>query len=145
MRPSRLRNNFIGYIAILSITAFIIHIGGCSSKTSERRSSETTQNKTTAKEKRDWTDTIIGSWYLRLHGPGPVGQHPVWEGPVEIGSKPGIFSCKMDLELIDSIWVGPQNNILIFDGYSGSKTYNYIVNVDSCSSITKQMPAAGSE
>ncbi len=92
-----------------------------------------------------WTDTTIGSWYLRLHGPGPMGQHPVWEGPVEIGNKPDSFFCKVDLELIDSMWVGSENNILMFSGYSGSNTYHFIVNVDSCSSKTKKMPSVGSE
>ena len=145
MHLFRFKNNVIGFVAILSITVAFAHIDGCSSKPGEKKPSVTTQEKATTEEKRDWTDTIIGSWYLRLHGPGPVGQHPVWEGPVEIGSKPGIFFCKINLELIDGMWVGPQNNILIFDGYSGSKTYNYIVNVASCSSITKEMPAAGSE
>ena len=142
MHHYRLVNNVIVLITVF-ITVVCTNEG--SSKSSEQKPAGTTQKEISAEENIDWTDTVIGSWNLRLHGPGPAGQHPVWEGPVEIGSKPGGYFCNLDLELVDSIWAGSQNNILMFRGFSGSKTFNFIVNVDSCSFVTKRLPPSGSE
>lgn len=139
------RKDIVRFIATFSIAIAIFNLNGCSSKPSEKKHSLTTQCSAKNEEKGNWTDTIIGSWCLRLHGPGPKGQHPVWEGPVEIGSKPDVFLCKLNLELIDSMWIDPGKGILSFSGYSGSNTYNYFVNVDSCSFITIKLPAIGSE
>lgn len=118
---------------------------GCTSKSKDNNSHVRQQEKELNKEKGDWTDTVIDSWYIRLHNPGPAGQHPVWEGPVQIGRSFGNFDCNAEIELIDGMWVGHQENVLIFSGYSGSKTYNYIVNLDSCTTTTKEMPTAGIE
>jgi hypothetical protein len=146
MRLYRSKKFIVTLIHILLLAAIsIIPYIGCSSKPNGQKPSTTTKDKTISDKKGDWTDTILGSWYLRLHGPGPAGQHPVWEGPVEIGDKPNIFFCKINLELIDSMWVGPQNNILVFEGYSGSKTYNYVVKADSCIFLTKLMPVMANE
>ena len=79
----------------------------------------------------DWTDTIIGRLYVRLHEPMPGGNPGPWAGPVEIGKKPGIFSCTID-KLIKGVRLGKQDNILIIEAYSGSKSYDVVVNVDSC-------------
>ncbi len=98
-------------------------------------------------EKRDWTDTIVGAWHLRLHGPAPItgDEHPCWLGPVEIGNKTGRYFCKTNIELIDSIWVGSENNILFFRGHSGSTNFTYIVNANSCSTTIQKNPTSGSE
>lgn len=62
-----------------------------------------TQAEANPEDSGEWTDTVSGHGILRLYGLGPAGQHPVWEGPVEIGSMSEGYFFKIDLELVDSI------------------------------------------
>ncbi len=71
----------------------------------------------------------------------PGGSPGPWAGPVEIGKKQGIFSCTIH-ELIKGVRLGKKDNILIFEAYSGSKSYDVVVNVDSCITGTTKEPSS---
>jgi len=130
MHPYRFKKDIVCIVAALFFCAIIAHLNGCSQKKAEKKAADATMTA------HDWTDTSIGSWYVRIHSPEP-GDHPhIWEGPVEIGKKPGIFSCTVDTSLIRGVRLGPQDNILIIEAFSGSHLFDVVVNVDSCSAST---------
>lgn len=119
----------------------IIFLGACSTNKVEKKETSTTARATIADniaEKPKWTDTVIGPWYIRLHNPGGH-THTVWEGPIEIGKKPGVFFCTIDTSLIKGVRTGTQQNIIIIEAFSGSKAYDILVNLDSCKTINSKV------
>jgi hypothetical protein len=136
MHPFKFKNDIVCIVGLLLFSVFIVFFTGCSQKKAERKAATTTM------AAHAWTDTIIGSWYVRIHSPEP-GDHPgIWDGPVEIGKKPGIFSCTVDTSLIRGVRLGHQDNILIIEGFSGNRLFNIEINVDSCIAGTNKEHSA---
>ena len=126
MHPFRFKINILFIICVLLFSIIFGHLNGCSQKKEEKKTATTTV------AAHAWTDTIIGPWYVRIHSPEP-GNHPgIWDGPVEIGKKPGVFCCTVDTSLIRGVRLGPQDNILIIEAFSGSQLFDIEINIDSC-------------
>jgi hypothetical protein len=127
MHQCRFNKNILCIVTVFFLSFTNSLFNGCSQKKAEEKAATTTV------ATHAWTDTIIGSWYIRIHSPEP-GDHPgIWEGPVEIGKKPGIFTCTVDTSLIKGIHLGPKGNTLIIEAFSGSRVFDVVVNIDSCS------------
>lgn len=151
--------NFKGRILYAIILSFFSVIAwqliGCSQKKVEQKKGtaatakideikNTSANNT---EEKDYlTDTIIGSLYVRIHnrittnGKISPSDPVVWDGPVEIGKKPGLFSCKIDtLWIIEHLEPGPLLNQLLVKSYNGSNNRIDLINVDSCKIINTKV------
>jgi hypothetical protein len=130
MHLFRFNKDIISFVGVLFFFSIIVNLNGCSQKKVEKK----TETVTIAEH--DWTDTIVGPLYVRMHEPMPGGNPGPWAGPVEIGKKPGIFSCTIH-ELIKGVRLGKHDNILIIEAYNGSERYDIEANVDSCKIIQK--------
>lgn len=126
MHPLKFKNDIVCIVGLLLFSVFIVFLSECSQKKAERKAA------TSNVAAHAWTDTIIGLWYVRIHSPEPGDRPGIWDGPVEIGKKPGVFSCTIDTSLIRGVRLGSQANILIIEAFSGSKLFNIEINVDSC-------------
>ena len=121
----RLISNIIDIGITFFVTLFVCSDGFSQGKTGE-------QPDAAAETEHNWTDTVIGPWNVRIHAPEP-GEHPgIWEGPVEIGKKKGEFTCSVDTSLIKGLRMGPRENTLIIEVFSGSNSSDVTIDVDSC-------------
>lgn len=89
--------------------------------------------KITPSQSNNWTDTIVGDFFVRLHSPEPGEPPKIWEGPVEIGKEKGEFTCRIDTSLIRRIRTGQQKGTIVIEGFSESELFEVELNVDSCS------------
>lgn len=118
---------------LILLIMMIVNFNTCSNK----KTIDTLQEKK-IETNHSWTDTVIGPYYVRIHSPEPGDNPGIWEGPIEIGKKPGVFGCRVDTSLIRGVKMGPENNILVIEAFSGNELYTVEVNVDSCIAAMKK-------
>ena len=119
---------------VLFLSVFSVFLILCTKDNTQEKS----PRQTSTVQSGNWTDTVIGNFYVRLYSPEPGENPKIWEGPVLIGGTKGKFDCQIDTSLIRGIRTGRNGNTLIIEGFSGSELFEMEVNVDSCIDAAKK-------
>jgi hypothetical protein len=155
MQLHRFNSRILCAVLVFVFSAISWQFIGCSQNKAEKKGAIIATGKageaksTTAiiaEEKDNWTDTVVGSLYVRIHNRITTNGVPspsdplVWDGPVEIGTAPDFFSCKIDtLWIIESLEAGFSSNQLRIKSYSGSNNRIDLIDVDSCKIINTRI------